>query len=471
MSNRLRRSLYPLRLLADLTLIGAGWILAYYIRFTFFVAPKGIPEPSLYFKLLPFIVVIWFSTFSLSGFYRRTGRHRTAFLEGIDIIQCCLLATAALIAFTYFYEEYRYSRLTVGIFGALHPWLIMGGRSLIRKLTRRRLKNAPERHILIIGDGTALDHALEKGSAGWRSRPANVTLMIPGQDEAAATRKQHYGDQGYRIREVPDNWTDYFTSHPTESVLVALPHQSYSFLENHLDTIANQVTDIRLIPDILKYTRFSAGIEMEDGVPVISIHESPLAGTGRLIKRSTDILGSLAAILLLSPLMLIIAILVPLTSRGGILYRQERMGIDGKRFECLKFRSMPEGVERETGAVFARAGESRATPFGELLRRTSLDELPQLFNVLRGDMSLVGPRPERPVFVNQFRRDVPGYMLRHKVRAGITGWAQVNGWRGNTSIPERIEHDLYYIQNWSFWFDMKILIMTIEEVFRGKNAY
>ena len=162
---------------------------------------------------------------------------------------------------------------------------------------------------------------------------------------------------------------------------------------------------------------------------------------------------------------------VKLSSRGGVLYKQQRMGLNGKTFDMLKFRTMPTDAEKSSGPVWATAGEERATPVGSFLRRTSLDELPQFFNVLKGEMSVVGPRPERPVFIQEFRQRVPGYMLRHKTKAGITGWAQVNGWRGDTSLEKRIEYDLYYIQNWSLALDLKIMWLTIWKGFVSENAY
>jgi Undecaprenyl-phosphate glucose phosphotransferase len=276
---------------------------------------------------------------------------------------------------------------------------------------------------------------------------------------------------GLQVIDPPENWASFFAGTNIQSVIIGLPHSSYRFLDHHLDQIANQVADVKIVPDILRFTQFAAGIEIIGETPVIHLHESPLSGFNCFVKRSVDIAGALMALLLFAPLMIMIALLVPFSSPGPIFYRQERMGLDGKRFQCLKFRTMPVDSEKETGAVWAKPGDQRATKLGSFLRRTSLDELPQLINVLRGDMSLVGPRPERPVFVNEFRGIVPGYMLRHKVKTGITGWAQVNGWRGSTSIHKRIECDLYYIQNWSIWLDFKILLMTIEEVLTGRNAY
>jgi putative colanic acid biosynthesis UDP-glucose lipid carrier transferase len=252
---------------------------------------------------------------------------------------------------------------------------------------------------------------------------------------------------------------------------VALPQSYSSFIDSNLEAISHQVAEIKILPDIARFTKLNPGIELIEGLPLISVHESPLAGSNLLAKRLMDMFGAAVALIIFSPIMLAVAAMIRLTSKGPIFYQQERMGLDGSSFQCLKFRSMPVDVEKHTGAVWAKAGDNRATPIGNFLRRTSLDELPQFINVLMGDMSLVGPRPERPVFVKQFRQEISGYMLRHKVKTGMTGWAQVNGWRGSTSIEKRIECDLYYIQNWSLWLDIKILFMTIDEVLRGKNAY
>jgi len=206
-------------------------------------------------------------------------------------------------------------------------------------------------------------------------------------------------------------------------------------------------------------------------MPIVKLNDSPLDGIGALLKRVTDFILGLLGTLLISPLLIAIAILVKLTSKGPIFYSQERCGLDGRSFKMWKFRSMRVDAEDSTGAVWARKDDDRRTPIGAFLRATSIDELPQLWNVVRGEMSLVGPRPERPVFVDKFRGEVPHYMLRHKVKAGITGWAQVNGWRGDTSLERRIECDLYYIRNWSYSLDLKILWMTVWKGFVNKNAY
>jgi putative colanic acid biosynthesis UDP-glucose lipid carrier transferase len=207
------------------------------------------------------------------------------------------------------------------------------------------------------------------------------------------------------------------------------------------------------------------------GIPVVNISYSAIDGANQLLKMVEDYLLSSVLLILASPLMLLIALGIKTTSPGPVLYRQRRVGWNGKEFTMFKFRTMPVDIEQHSGPVWAKSGEKRATPFGAFLRSTSLDELPQLFNVLLGEMSLIGPRPERPVFVEKYKDEIPHYMKKHLVKAGVTGWAQVHGWRGNTCLHTRIEHDLYYIENWSLWLDIKIIVMT---VFRGlihKNAY
>jgi len=215
------------------------------------------------------------------------------------------------------------------------------------------------------------------------------------------------------------------------------------------------------VPDILQFIALRASLEELDGLPVINMNDVPLQGFRAWIKRSLDIVLSLLAMVVLAIPFAVIAAIVKWTSSGPIFYKQERMGLDGRPFAVYKFRSMTHHAEDTTGPVWARDDDPRATSVGRWLRRFDLDELPQFWNVLKGEMSIVGPRPERPFFVQQFRHRIPQYMLRHKVKAGITGWAQVNGWRGNTSLEKRIEYDLYYIENWSVTLDLKIMWLTV----------
>src|SRR3990170_5724391 len=224
-----------------------------------------------------------------------------------------------------------------------------------------------------------------------------------------------------------------------------------------LDSTSREMVDVKVVPDLLQVIALRARLEDLDGVPVINVNDVPLQGVNSAIKRLIDIAISGAALIALAIPFGIISLIVRLASRGRVFYRQERMGLDGKSFSIVKFRSMHNDAERETGPVWTLPDDPRVTPVGRFLRRSNLDELPQLWNVLTGEMSIVGPRPERPHFVAQFKHKIPQYMLRHKVKAGLTGWAQVNGWRGNTPLEKRIEYDLYYIENWSVRLDLKIM--------------
>jgi Undecaprenyl-phosphate glucose phosphotransferase len=238
-----------------------------------------------------------------------------------------------------------------------------------------------------------------------------------------------------------------------------------------LDSTSREMVDVKVVPDLLQVIALRARLEDLDGVPVINVNDVPLQGFNSVVKRVIDVIISTIALVLLSPVIGAIGALVRLTSPGPVFYRQERMGLDGKSFTIVKFRSMYDNAERDTGPVWTMRNDPRVTPFGRFLRRSNLDELPQLWNVLRGDMSIVGPRPERPHFVEQFKHRIPQYMLRHKVKAGLTGWAQVNGWRGNTPLEKRIEYDLYYIENWSVRLDLKIMWLTLVKGFFHKHAY
>ncbi len=260
------------------------------------------------------------------------------------------------------------------------------------------------------------------------------------------------------------------TQEAIDEVWVAFPGES--LVERAQYQLRHLPVSIRLVIDCFdfKQSKFLS-LNTVAGIPTLDFSVSPLHGVNRYIKEVMDRLFALILLILISPLLILIAIGVKMSSKGPVFYRQERVGWNNRSFTMMKFRSMPVDAEAKTGAVWAKPGEQRATRFGAFLRKTSLDELPQLINVLKGDMSLVGPRPERPDFVEVFKDQVPNYMKKHMVKAGITGWAQVNGWRGDTDLNRRIEHDLYYIQHWSVWFDLEIALRTVLTGFINKNAY
>jgi Undecaprenyl-phosphate glucose phosphotransferase len=321
------------------------------------------------------------------------------------------------------------------------------------------------KRILIAGAGDlgrlVADKILEHRELGYQ--------IVGFVDDKAAG--DHLGYRGLPLLGTIDEAAEIATRESIDHLYVALPPEHHVQMLQLIENTARECVDVKVVPDLLQVIALRARLEDLDGLPVININDVPLQGFNAIVKRGIDVAISSVALLALTMPLAIISLLVRLTSRGPVFYRQERMGLDGKPFMIYKFRSMYADAEAATGPVFASEDDPRRTPIGRMLRRSNIDELPQLWNVLRGDMSIVGPRPERPLFVAQFKDKIPQYMLRHKVKAGITGWAQVNGWRGNTSIEKRIEYDLYYIENWSVRLDLKIMWLTLLRGFFHKHAY
>jgi Undecaprenyl-phosphate glucose phosphotransferase len=359
------------------------------------------------------------------------------------------------------FRAYDYSRLVIAIFWMLSIVGATMSRVVFREVLRvARRRGYNLRYAVVVGGGEA---ASEVFRVLERRHDVGVRVLGRLGDKREDGEKKWLG--------APEDIRAVLDAHQVDIVIIALPHADYPRIGAILDGIGDDPVAIHLVPDIVSLSSLRSGIEEFEGLPIIHLRESPLYGWNRLLKRVFDIVMGAAALVALSPVMLAIAAGIKLTSRGPVLYRQERMGLDGRRFSMLKFRSMVLDAEAQTGPRWAVPDDPRRTAVGAFLRRLSLDELPQLFNVLRGEMSLVGPRPERPSFVEEFRRRVPRYMLRHNVKAGITGWAQINGWRGNTSIEKRIEYDLYYIERWSLGFDINILLQTLWLGFHHRNAY
>ena len=450
----------------DAFVIGLAWLMAYAIRFytPWIEITKGMPLFSKYASLTPFIITLWmlvFSSFKVYPARRMLKRTHEAFL----LLKAHGVALLFLVAITYFFSEYHYSRVVLAYFALIGAFGIVIFRLILRNSLREmRRRGYNLRHVIAIGEGNALetliyrlDHFPELGLriTGIITRDHSSSERIAGKPVLG-----HFGQtQNIIERYQPDQ------------IVISLPRHQYTELDRILNALKDETIDLQLIPDIHEYITLGCEIEDFDGLPIVHLNDSPLHGWGAIAKRITDIILSGIALILLAPFLALIALAIKIFSPGPILYSQERMGLDGRTFRILKFRSMRVDAEQSTGAVWAQQHDPRRTRFGTFLRSTSLDELPQFWNVLIGDMSLVGPRPERPVFVHQFRNDIPHYMLRHKVKAGITGWAQVNGWRGNTSLDRRIECDLYYIRHWSYLLDIKILIMTVWKGFIHRNAY
>ena len=361
MSSKKASVLLAGRVTTDIVMVACAWLAAYYLRFhSLLETPKGVPDPTLYFKLLPFIAVIWFGVFFAAGFYRRSLNERSAFIEAIDILQSCILATLAFIAFTYFYEEYRYSRIALTLFAVLHPWFIISGRSVIRKALRIYRRNAPARGILIIGSEDLLEQAVYLARFSNFERQKIVGAILVGEEDKISDSTRFCQENQITVLDNSElNWPEFFSAHPhIHTVYLAVPYRTYGFIEDHIAAIADQVPDIKVIPDILRYTKFAAGIDILRGVPIVNVHESPLEGMGAAVKRLMDIAGATVGIVILSPVLGFIAALIKLGSPGPVIYRQERMGIDGKTFTCFKFRSMPIDAEAQSRAGL---GEQRRT--------------------------------------------------------------------------------------------------------------
>jgi Undecaprenyl-phosphate glucose phosphotransferase len=456
MLKRYQNSAGTLTRIADVMIVVAAWLLAYPVRFGLLNGAPGLPyyanapEESKYLSLLPFIMVLWSGCFHFFGVYRfdRVIRRSTE----IHTLMRAHFATLILFtALTFFVTEYRFSRGVIVIFGILvllFTWMFrVGSRKVMRELKKKGIFST---RIIAVGEGRDLDFLVSQ--LGRYPELGLEVVRVIGP-EAYPTALQV-------IRE-----------EEPKSVLLSLPVQHREVLDALVAGLKDESVDLQIIPDYSSYLALGAATESFGGVPLIVLNSSPLHGYQAWIKRLMDFILSGIGLLVLSPLLLVLAILVRMTSRGPVLYRQERMGLDGATFMMLKFRSMRVDAEDATGAVWAKENDDRRTAFGTFLRSTSLDELPQLWNVFAGDMSLVGPRPERPVFVNKFRHEIPNYMLRHRVKTGITGWAQINGWRGDTSLEKRIECDIFYIRNWSLWLDVKILFWTFFRGFVNRNAY
>ena len=456
--------------LADVLAVIAAWSTAFFLRFNVDIIPviKTYPTFPHYLSFVPIVLVFWLAAARLLDLYAPQ-LSRSLRARAWNAWKAATLSLVLLTALTFFYREFPFARFSRVVMA--YYWIIVTVYAVIaRTLAQTILKNLRRRgyevrRILIAGTG-------ELGvDLGGRMR-ANEVLGI----EVVGYLTDREEEVGSLISGVPvtgrlEDAREVILRFQADQLFIALPMDGQDHLQRVLEGLGEELIDIKVVPDFLKFMKLNAGIEDFDGLPVISLRESPLFGVNRLVKRTADIVLSLAALLVLSPLMVLIAGAIKLTSPGPVLYRQERMGLDGISFQMFKFRSMREGAEEESGAVWASPKDPRRTSVGRIIRKASLDELPQLFNVLRGDMSVVGPRPERPVFVEDFRKNIPGYMLRHKVKAGITGWAQVNGWRGNTPIENRIECDLYYIENWSLGFDLKILWLTLWKGIIHKHAY
>jgi exopolysaccharide biosynthesis polyprenyl glycosylphosphotransferase len=463
-----RRALASVYLVNDAVASNLAMLTAWILRFRFEVIPvtKGPQDFSIYLALLPIVTVVFPMAFAVQGLYRvRPTRSKTEewLSVGIGAVVGTVVLSGALLWIRPYKADIFYSRATLLIFMVCAIVFVICGRMIVRAGVERRHRAGKSLDQVLIAGNGELARAVVERMRAHRELGFRIVGYLRNGDDARVSDLECLGtiDDAERVVE----------KHGIDHVFVALPHASSTAMMTLLDRLVRSCVSIHVVPDLLQFMVLRSRVEDLDGLPTINLSETPLEGWSRFVKRGFDLLVASCALVAFSPVMLGIAIAIWLEDRGPIFYRQVRMGLDGKPFQIVKFRSMKVGAEKETGAKWAERDDPRRTRAGRLIRGMSLDELPQLFNVLAGDMSVVGPRPERPQFVEQFRAEFPHYMLRHKVRAGITGWAQVHGWRGNTSIRMRIEHDLYYIENWSLMLDLKILFMTVIHGLKHENAY
>lgn len=457
-----------LMVILDVAITAASFMLAYFFKFYVLNSGPGVGVLPIgdYFRLLIVIVPTYMLLYYFCSIYapKRTVRLR---FEVYGIVKANTLGVMALIIVLYLIvKEINYSRSVIAFFYFFNVFFTSGFRFLLRKSLRNiRRQGYNLKHMLLVGYSRAaeeyIDRILDNPQWGY------VACGILDNHIPAGTLYR-----GVKVLGTLGNLEIILPENKLDEVAITLPLKDYDYLSDIVGVCEKSGVHTKFIPDYNGLIPSKPYTEDLQGLPVINIRYVPLTNTGnKMVKRAVDIVGALVGIVITSPIMLIAAILVKTTSRGPVIFKQERVGLHNKSFYMYKFRSMEQQQPGEEKRAWTVRNDPRVTPVGRFLRRTSLDELPQLFNILKGNMSLVGPRPERPGWVEKFKEEIPRYMVRHQVRPGLTGWAQVNGLRGDTSIRKRIEYDIYYIENWTFGFDIKIIFMTFFTGFVNKNAY
>ncbi len=452
----------------DAAITAASFMSAYYFKFYVMEDGPGIGvlPAGEYVMLLPFIVPIYMFIYYACSVYapKRTVRRR---FEIYGIVKANTIGIITLIIILYMIiREINYSRSVMVLFYLFNVFFTSCFRLSLRKGLRTiRSRGYNLKHILLVGYSRAAEEYIDRltDNPQW----GYVACGILDDHVPAGTLYK-----GVKVLGRLGNLEVILPENKLDEIAISLSLKDYHHLEDIVSICEKSGVHTKFIPDYNSLIPTKPYTEDLMGLPVINIRHVPLTNTGNIIiKRSMDIVGALVGIVVTSPIMLLAAVLVRLTSPGPIIFKQERVGLHNKTFYMYKFRSMERQAPKEEKRAWTVRNDPRVTPVGKILRRTSIDELPQLFNILKGDMSLVGPRPERPLFVEKFKEEIPRYMVKHQVRPGLTGWAQVNGLRGDTSIRKRVEYDLFYIENWTLGFDLKIILMTFFTGFINKNAY
>ena len=454
----------------DLLIVAFSYILAWYvIIYSRDNLNIGVLPINVYFTALIFIIPLFLILYSIFGLYR-VNRTFGIFTEFTRVLEANLLGLLIINTLLFVGSKNPYfsnfSRIMIFTFGIFNIFLEVISRNLVRLLLRLfRKRGFNQKHILLVGYSDAAFKFIDKinKNPGW------------GYHIFGIVDDNHKIDSDYRNVKVIDkigNLNHLIETNDFDEVIITLGLNEYDKLKNVVSVCEKSGIHTKFIPDYGTIIPTKPLTEDFDGMPVINIRAVPLQNLfNRIIKRLVDIIGSIFGIILFSPIFIVLSILIKLTSKGPIIFKQERVGLHNKSFTMFKFRSMVEQTDEEEKKGWTVKNDPRTTKVGAFIRKISFDELPQFFNVLLGDMSLVGPRPERQQFVEEFKETIPRYMIKHQVRPGMTGWAQINGLRGDTDIEKRIQYDIWYIENWTLGLDIKILLLTIFFGFVNKNAY
>lgn len=454
-----------LQVLIDAFVLLFSYVAAWVIKFQIISSDDGALSLRTYMIALPITVLVYLGLYYLFSLYtpkRVQGRR----LELWNIVKANTVGIALFLGVLYLIKMMHFSREMLFIFYVINICLEAIARNLIRYFLRSmRRKGYNLKHIVLVGYSRAaeeyIDRILENPQWGYKIRG-----ILDDHIEAGTEYK------GIKVLGKIDNLMIILPENRLDEIAITLGLNEYARLEEIVNLCEKSGVHTKFIPDYNQIIPTKPYTEDILGLPVINIRHVPLTNTFyAAMKRVMDITGAICAIILFSPIMMFSVIMIKLTSPGPLIFKQERVGLHNHTFMMYKFRSMDVQPPEKEKTKWTVKDDPRVTNFGKFMRKTSIDELPQLFNVLKGEMSLVGPRPERPFFVEKFKEEIPRYMIKHQVRPGLTGWAQVNGYRGNTSIRKRIEYDLYYIENWTLGLDVKILFLTIFKGFINKNAY
>lgn len=460
-----QKLLNRLHVVLDIVVTAVSYLLAYFIQFVFMGRPVAPLSAGKYFLvlllLIPFYLILY-AVFKLYQPKRVMGRR----LEASRVFQANAIGLLVVITILYVMRIVHFSRNLLMFFAVINTVLLILERNIVRLMLRYMRRNGfNQKQVLLVGYGRSAEGFIDRARANpqWGYHVRGIL------DDNYAWGTDY---KGIKVVGTLNELEDILSLNRLDEVLITLSISEYAKLEKIVYHCEKSGVHTKFIPDYNNIIPTRPYTEDLLGLPVVHIRHVPLTGAfNRIIKRTMDIAGSLVCIILFSPIMLATAIAVKVSSPGPIIFKQERVGLHNRPFKMYKFRSMGVEPAQEEKSKWTTKNDARVTTVGRFIRKTSLDELPQLFNVLIGNMSLVGPRPERPFFVEKFREEIPRYMVKHQVRPGMTGWAQVNGLRGDTSIRKRIEYDLYYIENWTLGFDIKILFLTVFRGFVNKNAY